>query len=99
MIAAKGETYETTTPAGSVMIRQRPEVALAADAWRRYAAMLQRFGLDPVSRARVEMIPPVGPPSKWAGLLGADAFDEFIQRRNRTQPPPGAKDPARYFRD
>src|SRR4029453_9597963 len=47
VIAEKGATYTTTTPTGSELVRQRPEAALMADAWRRSAASLGRFCLDP----------------------------------------------------
>jgi P27 family predicted phage terminase small subunit len=66
VIAEKGAVYTTTTPTGSEMVRQRPEVALMQDAWRRFASMLRQFGLDPVSRTRVEEIEPVSH-SKWTG--------------------------------
>lgn len=72
ILRARGATYETTTPAGSTMIRQRPEVTLMADAWRRATAMLQQFGMTPVSRSKVEAIPPDTGGSKWAGLLRGD---------------------------
>jgi P27 family predicted phage terminase small subunit len=60
-----GHTYEAKTEAGAVMHRARPEVAIAADAWRRAHAALQTFGLSPSSRAKVEgaeVLPPGGPP-------------------------------------
>ena len=44
---ANGLTYSTTTPTGSVMHRQRPEVMLMVDAWRRGLAGLQALGLSP----------------------------------------------------
>ncbi|SRR6266851_2922960 len=46
-------TYEVTTKAGDIMIRAYPEVAIAADADRRFAMWLSKFGLDPASRSRV----------------------------------------------
>lgn len=45
------DDYDPT--ALSVMIRPRPEVAIAADAWRRVNAMMQQFGLTPASRSKV----------------------------------------------
>lgn len=44
-------------PITSTMVRQRPEVAIAADAWRRANQMLQQFGLTPSSRAKVPAQP------------------------------------------
>jgi P27 family predicted phage terminase small subunit len=75
-----GATYETKTPQGSVMIRPRPEVALAADAWRRAAAMLAAFGLTPVARSRVETLPSDPASSRWAGLLN-DPLERMLRRR------------------
>jgi phage terminase small subunit len=86
VIREKGATYETTTPAGSTMIRPRPEVALAADAWRRASSMLQQFGLTPVSRARVEARPPDAPDSKWLGLL-TDPISAFRRQRPASPSP------------
>jgi P27 family predicted phage terminase small subunit len=52
--AAGGQlTYETTNQAGGVMIRARPEMALIADADRRFAMWCARFGLTPADRSRV----------------------------------------------
>jgi P27 family predicted phage terminase small subunit len=73
VIAEKGATYTTTTPTGSELVRQRPEAALMADAWRRYAAILGRFGLDPASRSRVEAIAPPDP----------DVLGGFLRHRPR----------------
>ncbi len=47
-------TYEVITKAGGTMIRAYPEVAIAADADRRFAMWLSKFGLDPASRSKVE---------------------------------------------
>jgi P27 family predicted phage terminase small subunit len=81
VILEQGSTYAATTEAGAVMHRARPEQAIAADAWRRAAAMLQQFGLTPVSRSKVEARPPETDDalrrfrsahprgSTWAGLL------------------------------
>jgi P27 family predicted phage terminase small subunit len=51
-----GSTYETMTESGSVMVRARPEVAIASDAWRRCTAMAKEFGLTPAARTKVEKI-------------------------------------------
>lgn len=73
VIEATGATYEAQTQTGSAIVRQRPEVAMAADAWRRASAMLQQFGLTPASRTRVRAVPD-NPP---------DPFDEFLNRRGK----------------
>lgn len=51
-VLEKGHTYIVTTETGSMEYR-RPEVAIAADAWRRATQMLQQFGLTPASRGKV----------------------------------------------
>ncbi len=51
-----GHIYETVTVTGSTVIRPRPEVAMAADAWKRASAILSEFGLSPSARARVQTI-------------------------------------------
>jgi P27 family predicted phage terminase small subunit len=52
-----GPTYKCVTKAGDMMVRQRPEVAIAQDAWRRAKMMLEQFGLTPAARSRVEARP------------------------------------------
>jgi len=84
VIGAQGATYETTTPAGSTMSRQRPEATLLADAWRRATAMLQQFGLTPVSRSKVEELPPDTGGSKWAGLLKNDPLERLLRAKEST---------------
>ena len=66
---AKGEEEADTS--WSVMIRPRPEVAMAADAWRRIHRMLTEFGLTPSSRSKLH---PVEAEEK-------DPFAEFLGRR------------------
>lgn len=53
VLDAEGATYSTTTPTGSVMHRPRPEVSMAADAWRRTKGALVELGLTPAARTRV----------------------------------------------
>ena len=53
VVRHKGMTYETRTTMGGLKIQTRPEVFIAADAWRRTAAMMQQFGLTPASRSKV----------------------------------------------
>jgi len=56
VVIVDGATYETVSKHGK-MTRTRPEVAIAADAWRRIAVMLREFGLTPSSRTKVEAAP------------------------------------------
>jgi P27 family predicted phage terminase small subunit len=67
VVATKGATYEAVTEAGTILHRQRPEVAIASDAWRRAMRGLAEFGLTPASRGRVEATPqrPRDPASEW----------------------------------
>lgn len=67
VVLRRGQTYAAKTAAGAVMHRVRPEVAIAADAWRRAHAALQNLGLSPVSRPKVEGTAPA---------LGAPATDD-----------------------
>jgi P27 family predicted phage terminase small subunit len=55
-LEAHGRTYSTTTPTGSTMVRQRPEVTLRDAAWRDAMQALQQLGLTPSSRSRVSKI-------------------------------------------
>jgi P27 family predicted phage terminase small subunit len=54
-IQKKGRVYENLTPGGKVY-RPNPEVAMAADAWRRAQRMLVEFGLTPASRGKVSAL-------------------------------------------
>lgn len=68
-IRKHGRTYKLNTKTGDVMWMPRPEVAMAADAWRRSNLMLQQFGLTPSSRSKVSA----------AGEEQADLFEEFLR--------------------
>jgi P27 family predicted phage terminase small subunit len=57
VVERRGPTYATRTPTGMI-VRRRPEVAIASDAWRRVKAMLVEFGLTPAARSRVAAEPP-----------------------------------------
>ena len=59
------DTYELTAKSGAKMIRAYPEVAMAADADRRFQSWLGKFGLTPVDRARVSAAVPESGPSAW----------------------------------
>jgi len=55
IVAEHGYTYETNTKNGHRVVA-RPEVKLAADAWRRYERGLTHFGLSPSTRAKVQTV-------------------------------------------
>lgn len=50
-------TYETTTKDGSTMYRPHPEVAMIADADRRFRGWLATCGLSPADRSKVSAAP------------------------------------------
>ena len=53
VLTKKGASYESPTPTGTI-VRARPEVQQASEAWRRVHMMLAQFGLTPASRSRVD---------------------------------------------
>jgi P27 family predicted phage terminase small subunit len=55
-------------------IRQRPEVGIASDAWRRVRLMMVEFGLTPASRTKVHGVTPEAE---------ADPFDAFEKQVSR----------------
>jgi P27 family predicted phage terminase small subunit len=66
VVIEQGATYWTR---GKVeMLRSRPEVTIASEAWRRAKMMLTEFGLTPASRAKVSAAPAgeSDPLEKWA---------------------------------
>jgi len=69
LCAAGALTYVTEGKAGP-MIRPRPELAIIADADRRVAMWLSRFGLTPADRARVRVSEPRAEDSPWDALFG-----------------------------
>lgn len=77
VINEKGSTYiakaekginQSGKPVLSVSMRQRPEVEIMSDAWRRLEKMLSHFGISPSSRSRVSVI---------GKLKEKDPFDQF----------------------
>lgn len=52
---AGGPTYETRSVTGELMYRSRPEVAMLADADRRFKGYLVEFGLTPAARTKVKV--------------------------------------------
>ncbi|MGY2133642.1 phage terminase small subunit P27 family [Hymenobacter sp. HD11105] len=55
VVLKSGRTYKAMTEHGFIM-RPRPEVAIASDAWKRAMRMLVEFGLTPASRSKVSAI-------------------------------------------
>jgi len=86
VLGRQGTTYKARTQAGAVLHRARPEHAIAADAWRRAAGMLQQFGLTPAARPRVEAEEPT--PERLAGFMN--------QRKTE---PAVRTGPARFWQD
>lgn len=68
-IVAKGgdETYISVGKTGA-LVKARPEVAMIADADRRMAMWLSKFGLSPADRSRVSTIGDDKPADEWAGF-------------------------------
>lgn len=52
-VATRGRVYVTKNTTGDEMRRPNPEVAMLADADRRFRGYLAEFGLTPAARARV----------------------------------------------
>ncbi len=55
---AGGFTYETENTAGALVIKTRPEVPIASDAWRRYFAAVCELGMTPARRSKVSTVDP-----------------------------------------
>ncbi len=70
VIRRRGPSYETETAAGGLVVRSRPEVAIAADAWRRVRQGLTDFGLTPASRTKLTTVTPEA----------VDPVEEFLTR-------------------
>lgn len=69
VVQEKGATYSTITLQGAEMIRPRPEVGIAQDAWKRIKSILPEFGLTPSARVRltVDQIEDVDPIEDYLG--------------------------------
>lgn len=57
-IKVHGRTYWTTTTVGENVEKARPQVAMLADADRRFKAWLTEFGLTDASRGKANGAPP-----------------------------------------
>lgn len=56
VLQREGTTYETVNAQGGAMVRKRPEVEVASDAWRRWKEALLHFGLSAATRGKVEKL-------------------------------------------
>lgn len=74
IINREGHTYTTISVTGDTLFKARPEVAMAADAWKRVSSMLAQFGLTPSSRSKVNA---TDKPDE------SDPLAEFLSRRKR----------------
>lgn len=70
VVTKRGATYRAFTKNG-YMMRVRPEVAIASDAWRRIKAMLVEFGLTPAARSKVNAQPE----------QAVDPFESFLGQK------------------
>ena len=67
----KEPTYETTSTSGDKVIKARPEVAMASDAWKRVKSMAAEFGLTASSRTKLQVTEPEE----------VDPLDAFMSRK------------------
>ncbi len=65
-----GMTYERATAQGDYILSVRPEVRIAADAFRRLSRMMLEFGLTPSARSRVSTDKPAT----------VDPMEEYLNR-------------------
>jgi P27 family predicted phage terminase small subunit len=72
-VESHGATYTTTGTSGDVVVKARPEVAMAADAWKRVKAMASEFGLTAASRTKIQTNKPEE----------TDPLQEFLNRRRK----------------
>ncbi len=71
VVDREGMTYTTCTKTGDTMRRALPEVAIAADAWKRIRTMMAEFGMTPSSRTRITVKPPEA----------VDPMEDFLKQR------------------
>ena len=69
IVHQQGLTYTTTSKMGEVIPHPRPEVSMAADAWRRALRMLSEFGLTPASRSKVSALGEEEGPDPFAQMM------------------------------
>lgn len=58
IIDKHGSTYVTTGTSGDEVVKARPEVAMASDAWKRVKAMMAEYGMTAASRTKVQTTEP-----------------------------------------
>jgi len=72
VVIEEGSSYACTTASGAELRRARPEVQIAAEAWRRALAGLKELGLSPASRSKIDVEAP----------LPANDLDRFRAQRD-----------------
>lgn len=96
VIASEGASYEAVATAGGVLRRERPEVRLASDAWRRACRGLVELGLTPAAAQRLGAelrsadADPAAPP---------DPLAQFVARREAREGRRALPGPTRGGRD
>ena len=70
VLACAGDTYETATATGGVMIRKRPEVQMLSDAMRHAQSLLGELMLNPAAAMRLAE----------SGKAEEDEFGEFFDK-------------------
>lgn len=91
VIEREGLTYTTTTTQGCEMVRPRPEVAIAADAYRRVLMVLREFGCAPVSRLRLDV--KTAETESFADFV-ASREERYDDRRRAAPLPPSGDEPG-----
>ena len=74
VVLQQGMTYTCTTKSGEVVIKARPEVRIASDAWKRLKGILAEFGFTPSSRTRIDALEDSEP----------DPLEEFLAPNQRS---------------
>lgn len=68
LIAEHGRVIETTTEAGSLLLRANPAVTMRNEAMRHLQSLLAEFGLTPTAATRVSARKPTSTPKGFGGL-------------------------------
>lgn len=71
VIAEVGESYQTTTSTGDIIIRAHPQVAMRDRAFNNIHKMMSEFGITPASRSKVSSDKPAE----------EDPMDAFLKKR------------------
>jgi P27 family predicted phage terminase small subunit len=91
ILAKHGLSYEAKTTTGGTLQRRRPEVDIAADAWRRACRGLVELGLTPQAEQKLDPTALSRPPAAGTPL---DAY-----RAKRSGPSARGRSAERFFRD